>query len=99
MGQCTLNPKHHLQDVCSAKSAAVLLYCETLVTASEATLKPLEKTHNQALQLITGGIQSTPIDTMLLVIGNGTIRSFVKEKTLTLYEKLLRILSDAFWST
>nr|CUU99818.1 hypothetical transcript [Hymenolepis microstoma] len=49
------------------------LYCyETLITASEAILKPLEKTHNQALRIITGEIKSKPIDAMLLVTGNNT---------------------------
>nr|CDS29881.2 hypothetical protein HmN_000905600 [Hymenolepis microstoma] len=36
---------------------------------------------------------------MLLVTGNSTIRSSVEEKALTLYEKLLRIPSDTFWSS
>nr|CUU97911.1 hypothetical transcript [Hymenolepis microstoma] len=67
--------------------------------ASEAILKPLEKTHNHALRLITGGIKSTPIDAMLLVTENSTIRSSVEEKALTLYEKPPRISSDKFWSS
>ncbi|VDO11525.1 unnamed protein product, partial [Rodentolepis nana] len=41
-----------------------------LIKATEVTLKPLEKAHNQALRLITGGIKSTPIDAMLLVTGS-----------------------------
>nr|CUU97912.1 hypothetical transcript [Hymenolepis microstoma] len=76
----------------------MLYCCEILVTASEAILKPLEKTHNHALRLITGGIKSTPIDAMLLVTENSTIRSSVEEKALTLYEKPPRISSDKFWS-
>nr|CDS33133.1 hypothetical protein HmN_000486900 [Hymenolepis microstoma] len=71
-----------------------LYCCKTLVTTTEAILKTLEKTHNQALRLITGGIKSTPIDAMLLVTGNGTIRSSVEKKALTLYGKLLHIPSD-----
>nr|CDS30953.1 reverse transcriptase [Hymenolepis microstoma] len=77
----------------------VLYCCETLVTLSEAILKPIERTHNQALRLIAGGIKSTPIDAMLLVTGNSTIRSSVEETVLILYEKLLRIPSDTFWSS
>nr|CUU97743.1 hypothetical transcript [Hymenolepis microstoma] len=77
----------------------MLYCCETLVAASEAILKPLEKSHNQALRLITGEIKSTPIDAMILVTGNSTIRSSVEEMALTLYEKLLRSLSGTFWSS
>nr|CUU00323.1 hypothetical transcript [Hymenolepis microstoma] len=77
----------------------MLYCCETLVTAPEAMLKPLEKTHNQTLRLITGEIKLTPIDAMLLVTGYSTIRSSVEEKALTLHEKLLHILSDTFWGS
>ncbi|VDO07660.1 unnamed protein product [Rodentolepis nana] len=66
---------------------------------TEVTLKPPEKAHNQALRLITGGIKSTPIDAMLLVTESTTICSLIKEKTLILYEKLLRIPMDKFFST
>ncbi|VDO01598.1 unnamed protein product, partial [Rodentolepis nana] len=70
----------------------IMLYCcEPLITATEVTLKPLEKAHNQALRLITGVIKSTPIDAMILVTGSTTICSLIKEKALILYEKLLRI--------
>ncbi|VDO07594.1 unnamed protein product [Rodentolepis nana] len=73
-----------------------------LITATEVTLKPLEKAHNQTLRLITGGIKSALIDAMLLVTGSTTIGSLIKEKAcmrsylikekaLILYEKLLRI--------
>ncbi|VDO10900.1 unnamed protein product [Rodentolepis nana] len=78
----------------------IILYCsEPLITALEVTLKPLEKAHNQALRLITGGIKSTPIDAMLLVTGSTTIGCLIKEKALILYEKLLRIPMDKFFST
>ncbi|VDO01558.1 unnamed protein product, partial [Rodentolepis nana] len=78
----------------------IMLYCcEPLITATEVTLKPLEKAHNQALRLITGGIKSTPIDAMLLVTENTTIGSHIKEKTFILYEKLLRIPMDKLFST
>nr|CDS29143.1 hypothetical protein HmN_000220100 [Hymenolepis microstoma] len=78
----------------------IMLYCcDTLVTASEAILKPLEKMHNQAWGLITRGIKSTPIDAMFLATRYSKIRSFIEEKALTLYEKRLRIPSDTFWST
>ncbi|VDO09805.1 unnamed protein product [Rodentolepis nana] len=78
----------------------IMLYCcEPLITATEVTLKPLEKAHNQALRLITRGIKSTPIDAMLLVTGSTTICSLINEKALILYEKLLRIPMDKFIST
>ncbi|VDO03112.1 unnamed protein product [Rodentolepis nana] len=72
----------------------IMLYCcEPLITATEVTLKPLEKAHNQALRLITGGIKSTPIDAMLLVTGSTTICSLIKEKALILtYENRPRHL-------
>ncbi|VDO14829.1 unnamed protein product [Rodentolepis nana] len=70
----------------------IMLYCcEPLITATEVTLKPLEKAYNQALRLITGGIKSTSIDAMLQVTGSTTMCSLIKEKALILYEKLLRI--------
>ncbi|VDO08849.1 unnamed protein product [Rodentolepis nana] len=72
---------------------------DPLITATEVTLKPLEKAHNQALRLITGEIKFTPIDAMLLVTGSTTIGSLIKEKALILYEKLLRIPMDKFFST
>ncbi|VDO08236.1 unnamed protein product [Rodentolepis nana] len=76
----------------------IMLYgCEPLITATEVSLKPLEKAHNQALRLITGGIKSTPIDAMLLVTGSTTIGSLIKEKALILYEKLLRVPMDKFF--
>ncbi|VDO01872.1 unnamed protein product, partial [Rodentolepis nana] len=76
------------------------VYCnEPLITVAEVTLKPLQKVHNQALRLITGGIKSTPIDAMLLVTGSTKICSLIKEKTLILYVKLLRIPMDKFFST
>ncbi|VDO07611.1 unnamed protein product [Rodentolepis nana] len=77
----------------------MLYCCEPLITATEVTLKPLEKAHNQALRLITGGVKSTPIDSMLLVTGSTTICSLIKEKALILYEKLLPIPMDKFFST
>ncbi|VDO05652.1 unnamed protein product [Rodentolepis nana] len=47
----------------------MMLYCcEPLITATEEILKPLEKAHNQALRLITGGIKSTHIDAILLLL-------------------------------
>ncbi|VDO02193.1 unnamed protein product [Rodentolepis nana] len=67
----------------------MMLYCcEPLITATEEILKPLEKAHNQALRIITGGIKSAPINEMLLVTppGNTTIFSLFKEKVLILYE-------------
>ncbi|VDO13391.1 unnamed protein product [Rodentolepis nana] len=51
----------------------VLYRCEPLITATEVTLKPLEKAHNQTLRLITGVIKSTPIDVMLLVTIKSTL--------------------------
>ncbi|VDO15831.1 unnamed protein product [Rodentolepis nana] len=79
---------------------SIMLYCcEPLITATEVTLKPLEKAHNQALLLITGGIKSTLIDAMLLVTGSTTIRSLIKEIAFLLYDKLLRIPMDKFFST
>ncbi|VDO04403.1 unnamed protein product [Rodentolepis nana] len=77
----------------------MLYCCEPLITATEVTLKPLEKAHNQALRLITVRIKSTPIDAMLLVIGSTTIGSIIKGKALILYEELLRIPMDKFFST
>ncbi|VDO09771.1 unnamed protein product [Rodentolepis nana] len=78
----------------------MMLYCcEPLITATQVTLKPLEKVHNQALRLITGGIKSTPIDAMLIVTKSTTIFSLIKEMALILYEKLLRIPMDKFFST
>ncbi|VDO01248.1 unnamed protein product, partial [Rodentolepis nana] len=70
---------------------------QTPRTATEAP-KTLEKAYNQALRLITGRIKSTPIDAMLLVTGSTTICSLIKEKVLILYEKLLRIPMDKFFS-
>ncbi|VDO05482.1 unnamed protein product [Rodentolepis nana] len=77
----------------------MLHYCEPLITATEVTLKPLEKAHNQGLRLITGGIKSTPIDAILLVTGSTAVCSLIKEKALILYEKLLRIPMDKFFGT
>ncbi|VDO02369.1 unnamed protein product [Rodentolepis nana] len=67
--------------------------------STEVTLKPLEKAHNQALRLITGGIKSSPIDAMHQVTGSTTIGSLIKEKALILLEKLLSISMDKFFST
>ncbi|VDN97977.1 unnamed protein product [Rodentolepis nana] len=78
----------------------IMLYCrEPLITAIEVTSKPLEKAHNQALRLITGGKKSTLIDVMPLVTGNTTICSLIKEKALILYEMLLRFPMYKFFST
>ncbi|VDO00860.1 unnamed protein product [Rodentolepis nana] len=77
----------------------MLHICEPLIKATEVTLKSLEKTHNQAFRLITGGIKSKTIDAMLLVTGSTTICSLLKEKALILYVKLLRIPMDKFFST
>ncbi|VDO17004.1 unnamed protein product, partial [Rodentolepis nana] len=77
----------------------MLYCCAPLITATEVTLEPLEKTHNKALRLITGGIKSIPIDAMLLVTGSTAICSLFKEKALIMYLKLLRIAMDRFFST
>ncbi|VDO02603.1 unnamed protein product [Rodentolepis nana] len=48
---------------------------------------------------MTEGTKSKPIDAILLVKGNATICSLMKEKALILYEKLLRISMDKFTKT
>ena len=77
----------------------LMIYCcESIVTASQQTLKNLILVHNQALRLITGGTKSTPIDAMLLLTGNSPLDVIINEKTLLLYEKVLRIPNENLWS-
>jgi len=54
---------------------------------------------NQALRLITGAVKTAPIDAMLFTTGNKPIQELIKEKTVLLHEKLLRIPGDQYWKT
>lgn len=74
----------------------ILCCCEPLITASEQVFKRLEIFHNQAMRLITGGVKSTPIDSMLLLTKLMPIRAFIEEKAVILYEKLY-LIGDPFW--
>jgi hypothetical protein len=78
----------------------VIIYsCESLVTAQQHTLQVLERDQNQALRLITGAVKTTPIDVMLFITGNKPIQKLIKEKSVLLHEKLLRIPGDQYWKT
>ena len=76
-----------------------LLYCcKPFMTAAENVLGILETTQNQALRLITGGVKSTPINSMILLTGMKPFRKTLEERNILLYEKLIRS-SDDYWST
>lgn len=49
---------------------------------------------NQVLQLITGGVKTTPINSMLLVTGMKPFRKTTDERAILLYEKLVRSTDD-----
>ncbi|GIX71339.1 uncharacterized protein CEXT_185921 [Caerostris extrusa] len=50
----------------------VITYCcEPLISASKPVRKSLETFHNQALRLITGAVETSPIDAMLFVLETG----------------------------
>ena len=77
----------------------LMTYCsEVLITSSTNYLNKLEKVHNQALRLITGGIKTTPIDALLFVAKNSIFQSLMEERALILYEKLIRLPNDRYWS-
>jgi len=59
----------------------------------------LERAQKQALRLITGAVKTTPIDAMLFTTGNKSIQELIKEMTVLLLEKLLRIPGDQYWKT
>jgi hypothetical protein len=73
--------------------------CESPVIAQQHTLQVLERTQIQALRLITGAVETTPIDAMLFTTGNKPIQELIKEKAMLLHEKLLRIPGDQYWKT
>jgi hypothetical protein len=59
----------------------------------------LERAQNQALRLITVAVKTTPIDAMLFTTCNKPIQELIKEKSVVLHEKLLRIPGDQYWKT
>lgn len=71
--------------------------CEPLISASNQALDKLDILQNQAMRLITGAVKSTPIDSMLLLTKNRPIKTIIEEKSILLYEKLIR-LGDPFWA-
>ncbi|KAG8178338.1 hypothetical protein JTE90_029292 [Oedothorax gibbosus] len=71
--------------------------CEPLISASSQALDKLDVLQNQAMRLITGAVKSTPIDSMLLLTKNRSIKTIIEEKSIFLYEKLIR-LGDPFWA-
>ncbi|XP_035222338.1 uncharacterized protein LOC118195185 [Stegodyphus dumicola] len=74
-----------------------MTYCfEALITAPQSVVNKLEVMQNYALRLITGVVKTSPIDAMLLLIGNKPFRDIMKMSALVLYEKLLR-MEDPYW--
>jgi hypothetical protein len=59
----------------------------------------LEYTQNQALKLVTGAVKTTPNDPMTFTTANKPIQELIKENTVLLDEKLLRIPGDQYWKT
>jgi hypothetical protein len=58
----------------------------------------LEHAQNQTLRMITGAVNTTPIDAMTFITGNKSIQELIKENAVLLHEKLLRI-PDQYWKT
>ena len=68
----------------------VLTYCgEILITSP--FINDIEYVQNQALRLITGGIKTTPIDSMRFLTNINSIKMTIEEKALIQYEKLIRL--------
>ena len=68
----------------------VLKYlCGALITASDQQIQKLELIQNQAMRLITGGVKTTPISSMLLHTGNLEIKADIAIAALKTHEKLI----------
>ena len=76
----------------------MLYCCKPLITATNQQLQKLHKLQNQILRLITGAIKTTPIDSMLLYTQNLDINAEIEIASINLYEKLIRLLDDKYWS-
>ena len=71
---------------------------EVLITASNSTLQALETTQNNALRLITGGVQTTPILAPQLYTGHLTITCELKQQAAVSLTKI-KALAQTTWAT
>ncbi|KAJ4429612.1 hypothetical protein ANN_21798 [Periplaneta americana] len=79
-----------LQEAAPFLQTPVLTYCgEILITSP--FINDIEYVQNQALRLITGGIKTTPIDSMRFLTNINSIKMTIEEKALIQYEKLIRL--------
>ncbi|GFQ94509.1 EGF-like domain-containing protein [Trichonephila clavata] len=59
--------------------------CEAFVVAGENVLDTIKKIHNQSLRIVAEAIKTTPIDAMLMLTGDKTLRTVIQEKALILW--------------
>jgi len=71
---------------------------EVLITAGNSTLQPLEATENNALGLIIGGMQTTPILALQLCTGHLSITCEIKQQAAVSLTKA-KALAQTTWAT
>jgi hypothetical protein len=72
--------------------------CEALITATPAILNKLEVIiQNQALRLI-GAVKSTPLASMQVLARNNPLKIERENMALILYEKLICLPHNNYWS-
>jgi hypothetical protein len=49
--------------------------------------------------MVTGAAKTTPTDAMTFITGNKPTQELIKEKAMSLHEKLVRIPGDQYWKT
>jgi hypothetical protein len=72
--------------------------CEALITTTPAILNKLEVIQNQALRLITGALKSTQLASMQVLIRNNPLKIEIEKMALILYEKLIHLPHNNYWS-
>lgn len=74
----------------------ITLYCSGTLLTSDWSLEKLGKLQNQALRIVTGGVQSTSIEAMCKITNIHPITLKKEEQSMILYKKLLRC-SKSTW--
>ncbi|GIY82789.1 hypothetical protein CEXT_276921 [Caerostris extrusa] len=82
---------NHAPNLSHVHSPLLTYCCELLVVAGENVLVSLEKIQNQSLRIVAGAVKSTPIDAMLMLTGDKSLRTVIQEKDLILWEKIIRV--------
>jgi hypothetical protein len=71
---------------------------EVLITASNSTLQALETTQNNALRLIIGGVNTTPVLALQLYTGHLPITCEIKQQAAVSLTKF-KALAQTTWAT